>query len=586
MGLVIPPMREPRELSPSAILLNTEQINSVPLELGVIEQMGIRDLIDAHVTPHGAWQGASVGTVVSLWLCHILAERDHRLVAVRDWVAQRTVTFNTLLDLTLRDTDCTDDRLANVLSMLGDETTQASLDQAMLQRWIRVYRLPTDTMRLDSTSVSVYHDTEADESLLHQGHSKDHRPDLNQFKAMLASLDPLGLPLVCQPVAGNRADDGLYVPAYQAAVRALGTSAVLVVGDSKMGALATRGHMVAGHSAYLCPYRPPSATEELAIWREQALTRQAMWQCLEKIDPKTGEVLSEVMIDEWEREQSWTHPVTTHTHKWSERVLVTRSSAYQAGLRRRRERTLARLTEDLTKLWQPPGRGRKRYGSRPALERVVAERIAQAKLSGVVQTRVVQETLPDGTTRWIVSAVWVTLAAWQALVERLGWKVYVSNTTKADYEAPALVAASHQQVVQERGFSRLKTRHLHIRPVYLRDEERIAGLLWLLCLALRVLTLTEYRLRTALAERGEEVMGLNPASRTQSTARPTTERVLAAFSSITLTSIEVEGGRYHHVTPLNATQRHVLVLLKLPDDLYERLASPPTNSNFVLHLRE
>lgn len=586
MSLVIPPTRESMEPSPCPIILNTEQINSVPLLLGLIKQMGIRDLIDAHVTPHGAWQGASVGTLVSIWLCHILAQRDHRLVAVRDWVTQRAITFNALLDTTLRDTDCTDDRLANVLSMLGDETTQATLDHALLERWIRVYALPTETVRLDSTSVSVYHDTENDDSLLHQGHSKDHRPDLRQFKAMLASLDPLGLPLVCQPVAGNRADDGLYVPAYEAAVKALGTSSVLVVGDSKMGALATRGHMVAGHSAYLCAYRPPSATEELAIWREQALTRQATWQCLEKIDPKTGEVLSEVMIDAWERQQSWVHPVTTHRYQWSERVLVTRSSAYQAGLRRRRERTLARLTEDLAKLWQPPGRGRKRYGSRRELERVVAERIAQAKLSGVVHTRVAQETLPDGTTRWIVSALWVNRAAWHALVERLGWKVYVTNTTKSCYDAPALVAAYHQQVVQERGFSRLKTRHLHIRPVYLRDEKRIAGLLWLLCLALRVLTLTEYRLRTALAERGDEVVGLNPASPTQGTARPTTERVLAAFTSITLTSIEVEGGNYHHVTPLNATQRQVLVLLKLPDDLYEHLARPPTNSNPRLHLRE
>jgi hypothetical protein len=33
----------------------------------------------------------------------------------------------------------------------------------------------------------------------------------------------------------------------------------------------------------------------------------------------------------------------------------------------------------------------------------------------------------------------------------------------------------------------------------------MAGLLWLLCLALRVLTLTEYRVRTALADRGEEL---------------------------------------------------------------------------------
>ncbi len=570
--------------SPSPLLLNNEQINNVPLLLGVIEHMGIRDLIDAHVTPHGAWQGASVGTVVSIWLCHILAERNHRLVAVRDWGAQRSETFNSLLDMTLRDTDCTDDRLANVLSMLGDETTQAKLDGAMLQRWIRVYRLPTETIRLDSTSISVYHDPTTGESLLHQGHSKDHRPDLRQFKAMLASLDPLGLPLVCQPVAGNRADDGLYVPAYQAATAVLGTSAVLVVGESKMGALATRGGIVAGQSCYLCAYRPPSATEELATWREQALQRSATWQCLEKVDLKTGEVLSEVMIDEWEREQRWTHPVTEQTHTWTERVLVTRSSAYQAGLRRRRARRLARLTDDLTKLWQPPGRGRKRYHSRSELARMVAERIAKAGLTGVVQTRVAEETLPDGSTRWIVSAVWVDLAAWQALVERLGWQVYVTNTTKAHYDAPALVAAYHQQVVQERGFSRLKTRHLHIRPVYLRDETRMAGLLWLLCLALRVLTLTEYRVRMALAERGEELAGLNPASRTQSTARPTTERMLDAFTPITLTTIEVAGGFYHHVTPLNATQRHILALLQLPDDLYERLANPSTN--FVLYLRE
>jgi transposase len=135
------------------------------------------------------------------------------------------------------------------------------------------------------------------------------------------------------------------------------------------------------------------------------------------------------------------------------------------------------------------------------------------------------------------------------------------------------VAAYHQQVLQERGFSRLKTRNLRIRPVYLRDETRMAGLLWLLCLALRVLTLAEHRLRTALAERGEALAGLNPASRMQSISRPTTEQVLAAFANITLTTIRVEGDRYHHVTPLNTTQRHILALLELPDELYQQLAS-------------
>ena len=62
----------------------------------------------------------------------------------------------------------------------------------------------------------------------------------------------------------------------------------------------------------------------------------------------------------------------------------------------------------------------------------------------------------------IVSAVWVHLAAWQAMVERLGWQVYVTNTTTTHYRAPTLVASYHQQALEERGFSRLKTRNLRL----------------------------------------------------------------------------------------------------------------------------
>lgn len=170
----------------STTLIN-EQVNSVPFLLGLIEDVGIRSLIDAHVSPHGHWQGASVGTVVTIWLAHILSERSHRLVAVRDWAAARSHTIQTLLGIEMRSTDCTDDRLANVLSMLGSPSTQSILDSALTHRWIRLYHLPTDTIRLDSTSVSVYHDFDPTEqgSLLQRGHSKDNRPDLAQFKVML-----------------------------------------------------------------------------------------------------------------------------------------------------------------------------------------------------------------------------------------------------------------------------------------------------------------------------------------------------------------------------------------------------------------
>jgi len=499
------------------------------------------------------------------------------MVAVRDWAADRIQTINALRDITLRDTDCADDRLATILTMLGDPTTQAMLDAALMQRWVRVYRLPTETVRLDSTSVSLYHDDVADDSLLQHGWSKDHRPDLRQFKLMLATLDPLGLPICCQPVAGNRSDNPLYVPAYDAAVAALGTSDVLIVGDSKMTDLPTRGHVVAHGSRYLGAYRPVHARAQIAGWVAAALAHAETWVKIETVDRRTGEVQMDAVIDPFERQQTWLDPTTQQAHTWTERVLVVRATAYQAGLRRLREQALERLTPDLLKLAQPPVRGRKRYRAEADLAAVIAKRIAEAKLDGVVQTKREPLTLRNGTTAWILAAMWVDLTAWQAMVDRLGWQISVTNTAPEQYDVPALVASYHQQPVHERTFSRLKTRNLHLRPVFVRDETRIAGLVWLLCLALRVLVLTEQRLRAAMQEQGTELTGLNPASRTQTTTTPTTERVIRAFRNLTVTVVHGVGWEQRHVSALNTTQQQILALLGLPSDLYARLGQPPGN---------
>ena len=67
-------------------------------------------------------------------------------------------------------------------------------------------------MRLDSTTASSYGAVNED-GLLQLGHSKDHQPDLGQLKVMLATLDPLGMPLATEVLSGERADDPLYLPA-------------------------------------------------------------------------------------------------------------------------------------------------------------------------------------------------------------------------------------------------------------------------------------------------------------------------------------------------------------------------------------
>jgi len=324
--------------------------------------------------------------------------------------------------------------------------------------------------------------------LIQRGHSKDDCPDLGQFTVMLSTLDRLGMPLRCAVVAGQRADDPLSVPLYDQTVRTLGRRDVLVVGDSKMAALATRGHSVAGESAYLCSSCPLGQRTELADWMEQALAHPADWQTVTETDPTTGEIQTVAVIHEWSRPQTWLDEVTQTAYTWTERVLGVRSEQIRQGLIRKSQERFARLSNTLDTLAQPAGRGRKRYRPRAARRPPIDHLLEAAPLTGSVDVHWKEDPAPDGSPRWRVASFALDPDAWAAHVERLGWHIYLTNTTGAQYPAPAILGCYRHQVRHERSFSRLKTRDRHIRPVFLRDEQRLVGLTWLLRLAVRGLT--------------------------------------------------------------------------------------------------
>jgi transposase len=556
----------------TTLQLTHQRVDDIPLLLAMMIEMGIPEKINQQIQPHGHWQGLNVGLVVTIWLSYILTEQDHRLVAVREWVAERKELFNRLLGIELRDTDLTDDRLANVLMMLGDEVNQEQLDISMVQDWITLYELPTEITRYDSTTVSVYHDSVNGDGLLGYGHSKDHRPDLAQFKVMLSTLDPLGLPLTCELVNGKRADDKLYIPSYDKTVETIGHSHFLAIGDSKMGAIATRAHFASQGSFYLCPLRDPAAKGvNLQEWIEQALSHKDEWQVVEKPDPDTGEIKQVASIYSWMRPQSVSR-ADGETFSWQERVLVTQSLALQEGMTTKREAQRQQAYTALDNLSRPPKQGQKRYRSAEVLQAEVDKLLDKYHLRDLVSVRLTGQPHTDGGQRWIVQEYQCDEAAWQKMLARLGWQCYVSNMPADRYSDPQLVLLYRQQPYLERGIARLKSRYLHIRPVFLRDEQRIAGLTWLLLLALRVMVLMEFRVRRQLAQRQESIVGLNPASKTQATNQPTTDRLLKAFGNITFSIAKLGDQVHYHISELTPTQKHILSLLDLPDDIYLRLA--------------
>ena len=133
-----------------------QRIDDIALLLAIMAEMELQKQIGQEVIPHGLWQGCRVGTIVVVWLSYILTEQDHRLEPVQEWVNNRRRMFNQLLGIELRETDFTDDRLANVLTMLGVEERQALIDERLNRDWITMYELPTEVTRYDSTTIAVY----------------------------------------------------------------------------------------------------------------------------------------------------------------------------------------------------------------------------------------------------------------------------------------------------------------------------------------------------------------------------------------------------------------------------------------------
>ena len=127
----------------------------------------------------------------------------------------------------------------------------------------------------------------------------------------------------------------------------------------------------------------------------------------------------------------------------------------------------------------------------------------------------------------------------------------------------------------ERIFNRLKSR-VHIAPLFVKLNEQIEGLTYLLTLGVRVLTVTEFALRRSLETTQARLPDLHPENKQKRTDKPTAERLLKAFSDISLTIIKNAAGEdmLRRLTPLTGLQEDILQRLGLGATLYGQLEIP------------
>jgi transposase len=441
-------------------------------------------------------------------------------------------------------------------------------------------------IRCDATTVSGAHAVTA-EGLLQFGHSKDD-PTRPQIKVMMGALDPLGMPLSTDVLSGERADDGLYIPVIDRIRRGLNTSGLLFVGDCKMSALDTRAHIAGHQHVYLSPLPLTGATAEAMETWITAGVAQGEAGALERIF-RTHDRGHEVLAAEgYEVER--TCGVPGGTEAWTERVLVLRSPRHAqqqaAGLAAR----LGYAEKKLAALTPPRGRGKRQITDEAtlveAIDTVLKDHQVHGLLSVAWEKQSERRTQYVGRGRGSASRgtrvletvrYHITRIARQgdhiaALTQRCGWKAFVTNAVPTRRSLQAAVLCYRNEYRVERIFNRLKSR-VHIAPLFVKRNEQIEGLTYLLTLGVRVLTVMEFVLRRSLEQEQATLPGLHPENKQKMADKPTAERLLKAFRDVSLTIITHAAGEeiLRRLTPLSRVQEAILQRLGLGTNLYRQL---------------
>ena len=571
-------------------LLRVEAVADLPVLWATLQRLDLVAILDRYFPAPRHWKGPlTPGEILAVWLLFLISQGDHRLNHVEPWVAHHQGVLSALLGKAVLPVYAQDDRLADWLTRLGQGDAFSVLERDLNQQTLRVYQLPTATVRYDSTTANSYADVLSAQGLLQFGHSKDD-PDRPQLKIAAGVLDPLGMPLVTAVVPGNATDDPLYVPTIAAVQASIGQGGRTHVGDCKMAALATRAFVAAGQDFYLCPL----SENQLDRAQRSALLQPvfAGTQALEPVWRPAGAGQPDELVAEgfWVDVEQ-TAKVGERLVQWTERRWLVRSQAYaqaqQAALERRLDQASKAVQELVVR----------KQGKKPlcatelmaAAEAIVKREGLEGLLQYTAEARMTTRHVRayrDRPARQETEVFFaIEVSREETRIEHkkreMGWQVYASNARMMGLAQ--VVWAYRGQYRIEDDWSRLKGRPLGLTPMYLTDERRMQGLVYLLSLALRVLSLLEWVVRERLRQQGSKLHGVYAGQPGRKTDRPSAELLLEVMKTISVSVVQIKGQTHALLTPLTEVQIRLLQLWDLPPDLYQKLVRafpiPPPNTS-------
>lgn len=596
------------QLSSSDLSVSTLVLNDIPLLLSMIEKLGVVACVDAHITEHGNHKGLSSGWLVGIWLCHILHQSSHAKSVVEDWVFKHHVLLEKLTGQSIRRVDFEDNRLDRLLKRLSVEASWLAIEKSLWSNVVEVYEVasveehaesvegdkkplglpcstPLSGVHIDLTGSCGYH--KDNNGLMQYGKSKDHRPDLRQFKLVSAVFE--GHLISHKVLSGQQADNPHYLPMAEHVGKVLNKNGLLYAGDSKMADLSTRAHLHHQGNYYLS--RLPANLGNADFIRE--CIDKGMNTPLDLIYHKEVLLGGAYELDRKQHAQIELSDGQQQKVKWTERVVVVRSKNYAEGQQKRLVRHLDKAIEAIKKLTPPKGRGRRQIREQLVLEQKIAGICQKHKIPQSVlhiefekEVTVVEKNALRGRAtastpkkqiqkiRFQIQEVRIDQMALEQHICSLGWIVYVTQVPEKKMNLTQVVTTYRNNNDVELQFRRLKNAPLNIRPLWVWKDDQITGLNNLLSIALRLMTYAEAVMAQALQQQDKQISGLYPELPTKKTATPTLKRCCLLFSraEITRVSIYYQGKMLKsELHRFDKIHWKILQLLNIPMTVYTEL---------------
>jgi transposase len=521
----------------------TQIVGALPVITHYFERIDLAATIDQLVP----WEGdVPLGTLVEVLIANRLLQ-PKALFRVGQWAQASALTD--YYDLTVEQLN--DDRLGRALERLAEHAPD--IQAALVLKAIEHFELDVTQIHYDLTTVEMYgaYVVETAEAqppptpLPTYGRTKSGRKHVKQVQLGLDVTGDGGVPVGHLPLDGNAGEVTSHLDNLKLLARTLPKGKLLYISDTKLDAPKNLLAIAARKGQFLCGGVLLQQLQERYLGLRGELKAVDYYpESQAKRPPGERDQYKAIEVPEHLEGQ-----VDGKAVKLDYRMVFVWSESKARQEASTRERHTAKIVAEFEAVQRNLGR----YSLKTT--EVIIRRLEAAKgkyaEGALLDYRLVQG--PDGRflLTWKFDAV--AMKRWQHLE---GVYVLKTNLPERTHPLNEVMRCYKGQSQVERRFHHLKG-PLAVAPMFLKNPERIAGLLCILVWALMVLALMERQVRREL--KGEPLYGLYPEGRPS--PAPTGPSMVQALSGLSIVIVHQGGMVTRRLAQPDPAQRRVIQLL-------------------------